>query len=194
MTGKRILIILAILILIFAGVVLVFIFSRAKQSETNQAPTPTPIQSNFKQNMPQSPIERQAFPDYSIGVPEDMDSELLSNTSGGTTLVIKPKGVNPENLSITVQQTDASLSSFEKQKGIFEALGHSSTNISLGGVSAVKYVNQISGIGGKNLYETVVLFQKGNTVYQVRLSYQAASVNENHVATFDAVLANLSVN
>lgn len=196
MMGKRILIILVVLILIFVAVVLFFIFSK-KSNTQNGAVDALPIllqESNLKNGLPQDTIKKENFPDYSIGVPENMSSELLPNTSGGSTLVIKPKGDDPNNTSITVQQTDSSLSSFERQSGIFKALGHSSTNISLGGVDAVKYVNQLPGRDGKNLYETVVLFQKGSIVYQIRLAYEGLNPDQNLNAVFDTVLANFSAN
>lgn len=180
-------------------VVIISFFVSGKSANAPGTLIPAPTVTSFNNQAPsgaQNQVIRQTTEHYSIGIPNTFTANVSSNTSGGKTLVMTPKEqfMKNENVSISVQETDASLSSLQKQKDIFNTLSNSSREISLGGIPAVKYTTKIPLPSGQNLFETVILFQKGTIVYQVRLGYQGSSINQGLENTFDTVVANFSVN
>lgn len=179
--------------------IIISIFISGKSANAPGTLIPTPTEGAAGSALPRAKtieVVRQATPHYSVGVPTGFTANLTSNTGGGQTLSMAPTDTAflEKNASISIQEIDASVSSLAKQQGVFQALGHSSGQISLGNVTATKYTSKIPTGNGQNLFETVLLFQKGNTVYQVRLGYQSAEKDQALENTFDTVVANLQLN
>lgn len=129
---------------------------------------------------------------YSVGVPNTMTLSVEQNTAGGKTLTMNLKNSPSQNPIISIQEVSGGVSALEKQRQVFETLGDNAAQIDVEGIPATKYT-RVTMLPKENLYETVILFQKGNSVYQVILNYSGITKNTEFENNFNQVVSSLNL-